>query len=61
MSIKDEFLEDLKPFIAAQALKYFDQIEEFVLAKALETSTPWDDILAAQVLGWTKGWLKDQV
>ena len=61
MSIKDDLLADLKPFLAAQALKYFGEIECFVLSKAKETDTPWDDILAAQVLGWTKGWLKDQV
>ena len=57
-SIKDDLLDDLKPFLAKTALKYFSQIEEYVLTECKKTSTPFDDFVANQILSWVKGRLQ---
>ncbi len=60
-NIQDEFLEDLKPFIAAQALKHFSKIEDFLMAEAEKTATPFDDLVVRQLLSWGRDWLEGYV
>jgi hypothetical protein len=61
MALQEELLEDVKTFLSEQALKHFDKIEDYVKVEAAKTDTPWDDILAEQLLSWARGRLQDFV